>query len=223
MQEIEERERRIDPRRASALLGLAAVVLLSVWTGLRGIDFGHHWDERKQIDNVARTVRTGRLLPDWYNYPSLNYELVCLPLVPHVARLLATEEKPFSRVDFPDTQERLEELVTAPDYKLDARRVFLLLCACAPVWIFFGLRARRGPFEALLAAALYATSFELAYHSRWIAPDAVVAQFTALFLALALRSRIASSPRRWWIAAAVAAGLAAGTKYTAGLLLLPLV
>jgi hypothetical protein len=209
--------------RSIASLGLLCALLgLAAWSGLRGIDFGHHWDEGKQIELVKQTVTTGRLLPDRYNYPSITYELACLPLVPEVARTLAAEEKPFSKVDFPRTQERLKALVGAPAYKLEVRRVFLLLALLAPLWMFLALWSWRGPFEALYSAALLATSFELSYHSRWIAPDALVMQFTGLFLCLALRAWHSPRPARWLFAAAVAAGLATGTKYTAGLLLLPL-
>lgn len=201
------------------VLGLLA---LSAWSGCRGIDFGHHWDEGKQIDLVEQTVTTGRLLPDRYNYPSICYVLACLPLVPEVARTLANEEKPFSRVDFPRTQERLKALVNEPAYKLAVRRVCLGLALLTPLWIFLALWRWRGPLEASFAAALLATSFELSYHSRWIAPDALVMQFAALFLALVIRAWHSPRSARWLFAAAIVAGLATGTKYTAGLLLLPL-
>src|SRR5690606_25470571 len=54
---------------------------------------------------------------------------------------------------------------------------------------------------------------------RWIAPDALNAQFTALCLLALVAAARSPRPRPWFFAAACAAGLATGTKYTAGLLL----
>src|SRR2546428_13803368 len=72
--------------------------------------------------------------------------------------------------------------------------------------------------EALLAAALLSCSWEFAYHSRWIAPDAVMAQFLWLSLLCLVAGEI-SGTLSWFYLGAVAMGLAGGTKYTAAFLL----
>src|SRR2546428_9139896 len=72
--------------------------------------------------------------------------------------------------------------------------------------------------EALLAAALLSCSWEFACHSRWIAPDAEMAQFLWLSLLCLVAGEI-SSKLPWFYLAAGAMGLAVGTKYTAALLL----
>lgn len=209
-------------QRLRWLAVLALALALSLWSSLRGINFGHHWDERKQIEAVERSAESGRLLPDWYNYPSISYLLCALPLLPEIGQLLSTEPKPFSRMDFPKTKEELKRSIRTPAYKLAARRVFLWVSYFGPVWLVLGLWRRRSPREACLAGAIYALSFELCYHARWIAPDAVLTQFVALFVACLLRAQHSARARRWLLLAALAAGLATGSKYTAGLLLLPL-
>jgi 4-amino-4-deoxy-L-arabinose transferase-like glycosyltransferase len=74
----------------------------------------------------------------------------------------------------------------------------------------------RSRLEAFLAATILAGSWEFAYHSRWIAPDALMVQFALLsFLCLALGR--ARKTVRWFYIGAIAAGLAAGTKYPGAL------
>ncbi len=58
-------------------------------------------------------------------------------------------------------------------------------------------------------------SWEFGYHARWLAPDLVVSQFVALFVFFLAKAETAENPRGWLTSAAVAAGLATATKYTA--------
>ncbi len=56
---------------ASILLLLVCLAIF-IWTGIRGVDFGQHWDETKyQIGPVKTMVETGTLLPRLYQYPSV--------------------------------------------------------------------------------------------------------------------------------------------------------
>src|SRR5436309_7703532 len=77
-------------------------------------------------------------------------------------------------------------------------------------------------WQAVASLAVVLTSLEIAYHARWVAPDAVQMQFAALWLmlfALALHSQ--KHVFGWLRVAAVAAGFSCGTKYQGGILLLP--
>src|SRR5262249_14419325 len=68
-------------RYAPVLLPL----MLLIGTGLRGLDFGLHWDERPwQIGPVKTMVQSHTLLPGYYNYPSFDYWLNLLVLAPDV-------------------------------------------------------------------------------------------------------------------------------------------
>jgi 4-amino-4-deoxy-L-arabinose transferase-like glycosyltransferase len=109
------------------------------------------------------------------------------------------------------------------DYKLRIRKIFLLVSLLSIVWVYvFVYLWRRSWWEALTAAALLALSWEVGYHSRWIAPDAVLMQFAALSIP-AIYLAVTSESRKWsWIVVStVIAGLACGTKYTGGVVFLP--
>lgn len=187
-------------------LALAAVLLVFVVTGLRGIDFGYHWDEETcQLVPLRHSIQTGSPLPGFYMYPSINHWLNLAALLPDGIRggdLLA--------------------LTRSPGFLLRLRAIRLLVVALAPVWIFLAVRRWGGSAEeALFAAALLALSWESAYHARWVAPDSVTMQFAALTLLFSVCLTREPDRRLWRGVAALGAALACGTKYPAGLLLLP--
>jgi 4-amino-4-deoxy-L-arabinose transferase-like glycosyltransferase len=99
------------------------------------------------------------------------------------------------------------------------RGVFLSVSALVVLGVFLAARRRAGPWESLFAAGLVATSWEVAYHARWIAPDMILTALVALYIAALLRVH---EGKGCLISCALLAGLATGTKYTAGLLLLPI-
>ena len=73
--------------------------------------------------------------------------------------------------------------------------------------------------EALLGDLVLGLSWALAYHARWIAPDAVMPQFGALTMLSSMLAWWRPDQRIWLPLAAV--GLACGTKYAGGLLPMP--
>src|SRR5882724_11916663 len=61
-------------------LPLLALLALFNVSGLRGVDYGFHWDEVDwQIEPVHRMVKSGILLPGSYIYPSFCKWLILLP------------------------------------------------------------------------------------------------------------------------------------------------
>ena len=55
---------------------LLVCLAIFIWTGIRGADFGLHWDEAAlQIGPVKKMVETETLLPKNYTYPSFDYWL----------------------------------------------------------------------------------------------------------------------------------------------------
>jgi hypothetical protein len=225
----------LSPRSAWLLLLIPLGWFL--WTGARGIDFGEHWDEGYQVQLLEDAISNETLLPGWYNYPSTSFALSILALAPELltSDLSGLETQNPRAIGAPvqgllPVQARLLETIRAPSFLLRMRTVFLWVSALSILGVFLASRAASarsrsdtrgsvGAWEALFAAGILATSFELGYHARWVAPDALLAAWTALFLAALART---SRGQGCLICLGLLAGLATGTKYTGGLLLLPL-
>jgi hypothetical protein len=192
---------------------------LALVSGLIGIDFGTHWDERKMMKSVRDSVQTGMLLPGWYNYPSVSYDLVMLSTLPDAISSLLQENG-----NIPQAMSVLGEKVSHRDFTLQARTVFLIITLFSALWVYLLVyRLRSSLWEALLAAVILLSSWEVAYHARWIAPDGVLMQFgilTVLLVILSLRST-GYQKLVWLGLASSAAGLACGSKYYGGLFLIP--
>lgn len=192
------------------------LVALFVITGLRGIDFGFHWDERdSQWAQTRAMLANGVFLPPEYNYPGVGKMLVAVPALDDGLRALARGES------LRQVFSTMVSAMDAPDYLLQARSVFLMVCALGIIWVYLAVWVlTRRWWQATLAAAILGLSWEVAYHARWAVNDCILAQFAALcLLLLALHHR--SGRSRWLWAAAIAAGLAAGSKYPGVLLLVP--
>jgi hypothetical protein len=184
-----------------AALALAVFPFLVFYgTGVWGINFGFHWDEDKIVALVERTIKSGVFLPRWYKYPSVSYWLGIGTLFPYVRGAFAQVG-----LDIHSLRSYLQQAVQAPLFLLQMRQVFLFVSGLSVFWIFGAVwLLRRKLWEAFCAACLLGFSWEVAYHARWVAPDAVMMQFAALalfFIAMAWKV----SPK-WGIAAAFFGG-----------------
>ena len=196
---------------------VVAMVALFTVTGFRGVDFGFHWDETDwQIKPVREMVASGILLPRAAIYPTFGKWLTFLPALPAGAKAALAKGADPRKV-----QAAMTAAIDEPTYLLKVRRLYVLVSAFAIVWIYAAVLAlRRPPWEALVAAAGLGLSWEYAYHARWVATDCLAVQFASLLLfALAMFRR--TGRRAWLYAAAAAAGLAAGSKYPAVVLVVP--
>lgn len=193
--------RRLPPFAALAVL--FAFVVSCSWLG---IDFGTHWDEYAQmVKPVLHSIRQHTILPIDYIYPSLLHETLLVSLLPHLGR------------------GDLAAWVDSHAFMLYARRITSLLAALSVIWVFLAVWASgRGGWEALAAAAILAGSWEVQYHSRWLTVDPLMMMLGAGTLMFAVLAHVRQSPALLR-AAAVAAGLACGAKYTGGALLLPVI
>ena len=204
-------------KELAALLLLIAVLGTAVFTSHRGIDFGFHWDEPKLLGAVVQSARDGLVLPRWYNYPSVCYDLCILSL----AAKYVEHRGELASASVEQLHAWLVDTASSEHFKLRMRRLFIAISYLSVIWVYAAVRVLRGrPWEALLAAAFLGLSWEVQYHSRWIAPDVVMMQFAAmtlLFSVLVLKGR---RWKPWLVAASISAGLACATKYQAGALLL---
>lgn len=205
-------------RKVGIIILLSIPFLVLVVSGLRGIDFGNHVDEFKQILLVKQAVNKGIVLPGWYHYPSTTYWLSLSTIAPHVA---GASQNPGFRWKL--IREHLKNFVLdGKAFHLQVRKVFLVVSALTLVWLPLAILVWRRPwYEALVASSILGFSWEIGYHVRWIAPDGVLMQFGALTILLVALAVERTRQWPWLWLAAIAAGFGAGTKYPGGLLLLP--
>jgi 4-amino-4-deoxy-L-arabinose transferase-like glycosyltransferase len=206
----------LSPSMATRMSRFAPVLLpliILIGTGLRGLDFGLHWDERPwQIGPVKTMVESHTLLPGYYNYPSFDYWLNLLVLAPDIAT---------PRIDGENLKQHLVRTLDSHAYLMRLRAVYLVITSLTVIWVYLlVLQHRRSWLEALFAASVVACSWEVAYHLRWVATDGMLMQFAALSVLLAAQA-LKSGRQSWLFAAAAVAGLGCGTKYPGGLLILP--
>jgi hypothetical protein len=206
------RPARLGPWQRAAFTALPVTLLFILFlvNGLRGVDFGYHWDEMDwHITPARQMVSTGVLLPHSYIYPSFDKYLVIVPAIPAgIAAGLLPGANPKS------IQAAMVAEMAPPDYVLRARRVYIAVSSLAILWIYGAALALRYPrWQAFVAAAGLALSWELACHARWAVTDCILVQFVALtLLMLALHHRTGKTG--WLLAGAVTAGMGFGTKYT---------
>ncbi len=182
---------------------LVLFFLQFVLVGYLGVDFGYHWDEKPKILGPLLTSFENRsLLPGTYFYPSLLHELLIAYL--------------FIKGLF------VNSVRTDPMLLLELRQVMVLLCGLSIILTAVLVRSwRKSRFEALCAAGFLASSWEVGYHSRWLAVDGLMMLMATLTLWAIIRSFQSLRIVRWLALASFLAGLVAGAKYTGGLMLLP--
>lgn len=203
---------RTRPRWASPVL---VPLLILVGTGLVGLDFGPHWDEDNAwLKPLQRSFEVGAPLPGKYNYPTFGYWLTLLAAVPEIVS---------AKLQGIDVSEHVISTIYGQPFRLRLRLLFLLVSSLGVLWTYrLVLRWRGSPMEALLTACLLAFSWEVSYHTRWVAPDGLLMQFGALTMLGCVAAVREPNGRRWLWLAALAAGLGCGSKYPGGILLAPL-
>ena len=206
---------RVTGRRPSHRLPILALVPFSLFlvTGLLGTGYGRHWDEQARIEEVRDGIETGRVLPGSYNYPGMLHWVVyaaCLPDAMAGKVLLSGAEGPEARTAWNNA--RLARV----------RNILVCLTSLAVIWTYLLAQAwGAAPWACWFAAFALAGSWEVGYHARWTAPDTLMMQFAVLALWLSSRASEPGSSPWWRRLAAVAVGLAAGSKYPGAIVLLP--
>jgi len=224
----------------SRLWGLVLLLIpvsLLLATQFRGVDFGQHWDESFHFQGVQRTIQTGVFLPGAYTYPSVPYWLIVGASLPEFVQAYFKAKPGFvkfqgaiayqqctaiGRQNVMEWAKCVNEKFGLPAHHMRVRKVFICFAALTVLWVYITtIILGYSRKEGLLAACLLAFSWEVAYHSRWIAPDAIMMQFVALTGLCYMCAIVRSSKVAALFGAALFAALATGAKYTAGLILIP--
>ena len=215
-------------------------VLILLGAGLRfwkvGGDLPYvlHYDEPTLIDNAVWLLQNGSLNPHFFNYPTgLIYILallfgVVLLLGQITGRFAGGAEAIawLSQGTYPQPADGgvlyFYPTVGVPALYLIGRSVSAIAGTLAiPVLYALALRAEGSRVTARLAALFLALSPLAVEHAHLITTDTAAMAMATLAL-LAVCKAEGGQTRRWVIAGALA-GLAAGIKYNAGFVVLPLV
>jgi len=169
---------------------------------LRSVDYGEHWDEHRLINSAIEAREKGKWTTDWYNYPSVSFVL---------ARF--GHDKSYFDPMIPDINSRS----TFGKAAMRTRAFFIFFCLFLIPGIYLFGSALTNSTGGILAVLISSFGFELNYHMRWIAPDAVAVVF-AVYAGWAVVVGFRKSTLLWWLLAAIFVALACGTKYPMGIL-----
>jgi len=207
-------------RTLTATLFVAAIVLpLAALSRLWAIDFclphPHCRPDEDAINAIAGAFRVGNFNPEAFNYPALFMLTVAA-----VMRGLPIGERLLHKLMPFHFSPLLSDGVTTAKYTLVARGLSAA-AGIASVWVVF--RAARRLFDdvaAVAGASLLALAFLHVRDSHFGVTD-VSMSFGVLVAFLGAVRLFQSGSWKDLILAAIATGLAAGTKYNGGLVALP--
>ena len=219
-------------------LALLLIYLFPTINGILSRNFGVHWDESATTLAVARSYLTGSFIQDWTAYPSFLYYQTIVASLPHLVKEVATEEQLITREGFVteldasqtqhsvysipqpalrDALSRTAEYVLSEDFMLTARGLSCAISYLSVLWLFFiGRTLLKSDLAGLLAALIFAGSWEVLYHSRWLATDLIMIQWGLLSLLMLLKF-IENSKTNFLFFAGLFAGIATATKFQGGL------
>jgi len=206
--------------RASAALFVALVVLpIAALSRLWAIDFclphPHCRPDEDAIQAIAGAFRVGNFNPEAFNYPALFMLAVAA-----VMRLLPIGERLLHKVMPFHFHPLLSDGVSTTKYTMAARGLSAA-AGIASVWLVFRTGLRLFDRAAAVAgAALLALAFLHVRDSHFGVTDVPMSFMVLVAFLWAVRLS-QSGARRDLVLAAVAAGLAASTKYNGGLVALP--
>lgn len=209
---LDRRSAWIDRLLLPAGLFIVALVL-RVWLAGGSLPYVEHIDEPALLEVAIRMVRDGDFNPHTFRYPSLYYYLLAATTKLHVWWGIATGLY-LSDKDIPFKN---NGVTSVPNLYIWGRALTALMgAATVPALLVLGRRMFDKRVGILAAVTLMVTVFHVT-HSHYITVDAT----TGLWVTLALIGAwdIAKTGSwRGYLLAGAAAGLAAGTKYNAGVI-----
>jgi hypothetical protein len=194
-------------RTTSALVGVLLLALaLRLWGIRSGLPFSYNADEERHFVPIAVRFFDGSLNPGYFLNPPGYTELLALVYAGWFRGRGAVEQA----------------LASDPGELFALARVVVALLGTLAVWLLHRAGARLfDRATGLLAAALAAVAFLPVFYGH-LALNDVPAMAAASAALLATVHVLRGGGWRAVALGGLAAGLAAGTKYTAGIVLLPL-
>lgn len=198
---------------------LIIVFFYSFWQGIKGIDFGYHWDEHRITNSIKKSTKEGLYLPRWYNYPSVSFDIALLGVIPEAFKI-STKNK----YDLNNFEENNVSRSTKDTIKFRIRGIFLFITLSSSLLLFLLILSwRKNYIEAFLGSTILLSSWELHYHARWIAPDGLMMTFGLLSMFLMFISIKSKNLSTIFLRiAAIFVGITCSTKYTGGIFISPL-
>lgn len=199
---------------ALLVIGMGALALRLVAVGW-GLPYVDHNDEPSAANTVLGMIRRNDWNPQFFEKPSLYYYALRLVFAAQIANGLASG----LYTSLADLPLGTYYYVTTPGLFVWGRALSALLGAATTVLVYFAARRPWGGMVALTASVLLAVLPFHVRHSQYMTVDVATALTTLLALWAALRL-LGTSGWRAYALAGFAAGVAASTKYNAGLVVL---
>jgi 4-amino-4-deoxy-L-arabinose transferase-like glycosyltransferase len=195
---------------AVALIALAAL-LIRVWGMRGGLPYVDHPDEPNPINYVIRMLKTGDPNPHAFQKPSLYvYWLLAILQVHYQQGLASGLYAPLNEMTI-----TTHLYTTLPGFFLWGRALTISIAVLSVVFLYRIARRLEGNATALIAIAILAVSSFHLRHSQYVTTD--VASGWLVLLCFGASIAVAQGGRwRDYLAAGAFAGLAASTKYNAG-------
>ncbi len=193
-----------------ALIALAALAIRA-WTLRGGLPYVDHPDEPNPINYVVEMLRSGDPNPHAFQKPSLYVYLLLAVLTVHYRLGLASGL--YTSLDTMTVTTHL--YTTIPGFFLWGRALTTTLAALTVVFAYMIGRRLWGREAGLIAALFLALSPFHMRHSQYVTTD--VASGWLVLMTFGAAVAVARAGRwRDYLAAGAFAGLAAATKYNAG-------
>jgi Dolichyl-phosphate-mannose-protein mannosyltransferase len=171
----------------------------------RSLDFGYHWDEGIQYKLLVQTAENFIPLPlNFYNYPSFMYDISLI-----VGLILLA----IAKTTGIDT-------LHSNYWFVPMRTIFSTLCFMGIFFLFLAIKRSFGKLPAFFTGFVMMFSFQIQYHSRWIASDMLLASLACIWIYVYLSPKKSQGIFSLYLPAIVA-GVGTSIKYQGAVLLLP--
>ena len=207
---------RFWPITALALIVLGALAL-RIWGVRGGLPYVDHPDEPNPISYVVRMLRTGDLNPHFFQKPTLYVYMLLGVLSVHYR--LGLQSGLYGALDQMTVTTHI--YTTIPGFFLWGRLLTVALGGLTVAGVYVLGRRVWGTGAGLIGALFLAVSQFHLQHSQYVTTDVASGLFVLLSFIFAVEIARQGGWRAYLLAGLLA-GLAASTKYNAGLIVLPI-